>query len=154
MKTIHQQLSKTTEDVTGAFEANYFPREIAVYQQALRSTMALWEQLRLIQAEGPVEVTVRSHSTSVTLTVTSESGPAIVQDLHEQVARDAHRISGLLSRLHEDLDREGESAERIRLLNLLLTPVSSTGHALPDTSTLVSFLTDTPALGAKRRPAA
>lgn len=45
MKTIHEQLIQNREDVTGAFEANFFPREIAVCQQALRNVLAVWEQL-------------------------------------------------------------------------------------------------------------
>jgi hypothetical protein len=130
MKTIHEQINRNPEDVAGAFEANFFPREIAVYQQALRNVMAVWEQLRLIQAEGAVEVTVRSLSTTVTLGVNRDLGATIVQDMHDTVGADAHRISGLIDRLHADLARDGESADRIHMLELLLTPVGRDGKAL------------------------
>jgi hypothetical protein len=131
MKTIHEQINALPGDVAGAYEANFFPREIAIYQQALRNLLAVWDQLRLIQAEGPVEVTVRSRTTSVTLGIERDLGATIVQDLHEALNKDAHRISGLIERFHGQLVREGESTGRIKMLELLLTPVGPDGKALP-----------------------
>ncbi|RSK23949.1 hypothetical protein [Hymenobacter metallilatus] len=154
MKTIHQQITQSTQDVEGAFEANYFPRQIAAYQQSLRTLMALWDQLLLAQAEGITEITVRSRSISITMGISTDVGATVAQDLYESLGNDAHRTARLIAESHATLAKDGESAERLHLLGLLLTPVGSTGHALPDSGTAGPFLTDTPASKAKRRPAA
>jgi hypothetical protein len=131
MKTIHEQISELPIEVASAYEANFFPRQIEVCQKALRSLLAVWDELRLAQAEGITEITIRSRSTSFTLAVPKETGASIAMDLYEHLGKEAAGMSNAINCLHEDLAKDGESAGRISMLNLLLTPVGPDGMALP-----------------------
>lgn len=97
----------------------------------------------------------------MTLGLTSDLGVNIVQDLHEMMGRDTHRICGLIDCLHAGLARDGESAARIEMLRLLLTPVGPDGKALPQCAAAPSaqgpFLTEagsTPSVSRTKRHSA
>lgn len=129
MSTIHEQLQAHPQDAAGAYEANFFPREIAAHQDALRHLLTLWDALRLAQAEGITEVTMRSRTSTVMLTVPKIIGATMGLNLYEYLGNEASTVARTIERLHEELAREGESAERLTLLTLLLTPVGPDGHA-------------------------
>ena len=130
MKTIHEQIQELGERTVGAHEANFFPREISRAQAVLTGLLELYEQLRTAQEEGIFEVTIRSRKSTVTLPVTEEAANQLSEDLWSMVGNQCDKPANVIAYSHEMLLKEGESPRRIKMLELLLTPISNDGMAL------------------------
>lgn len=130
MKTIHEQIQELGDNTVGAHEANFFPREIARAQGILHGLLELYEQLQKAQGEGICEVTVRSRTTTVTLPVSEEAANQVAEDLWTMVGNQCDTQANVIAYSHEMLRKEGESPRRIKMLELLLTPISTDGMPL------------------------
>ena len=126
MKTVLDQL-KALDSQRGAYEANFFPRVIARLQQAYAALMNDFDAVSQAQAEGVIEVTIRSRTQHLTIAVDEKTSAEVAGLLIELLGDRLETMEANIIREHETLHIEGESAERIRRLALLQTPVDAQG---------------------------
>jgi len=138
MKTIHEQIQTLPQSVAGAYEANFFPLDIARHQAILRTLLADIDTITQAVSEGIFEVTIRTRSTTLTLPVDSAAtGSEVGMLLFEELGNKADRMAGIIADQHRLLVTEGESQNRIKMLELLLAPVDAQGYPVRTTPALV-----------------
>ena len=126
MQNIRQQLQAIKAEAYGAHEANFFPRTIGYAQCVLTTLLAQQEDILHAQAEGIIEVTVRTQSKTFTLAV-AEVSTQITEILYVLVGKRCDAQAREILYQHATFNKEGESADRIKNLELLLTPVDAQG---------------------------
>lgn len=126
MQNVHHQLRAIKAEAHGAHEANFFPRTISYAQHVLTTLLAQQEDILHAQAEGIIEVTVRTQSKTFTLAV-AEVSTSITEILYVLVGKRCDAQAREILYQLATLNKEGECTDRIKTLELLLTPVDAQG---------------------------
>lgn len=126
MQTIHHQLRAIKAEAHGAHEANFFPRTIGHAQRVLTTLLAQQEEILHAQAEGIIELTIRTQSKTFTLAV-AEVSTAITEILYVLVGKRCDFQAREILYQLATLNQEGECADRIKALELMLTPIDTQG---------------------------
>jgi len=129
MQTILQQFQHVDTNAD-AFDANFYPRLLARLQKAYTALLADYDSVWQAEAEGILEVTLRSRTQTLTVPVQGKVSPALALLLSEMLGDQLHDLQQRIILEHESLAREGESPDLVKLLTLLLTPIDEQGRAV------------------------
>ncbi|MBO3273204.1 hypothetical protein [Hymenobacter defluvii] len=134
MQTILDQFQQVDTNAN-ASSANFHVRSIERLQRAYTALLSEYDTIWQAEAEGIVEITLRSRTQTLTVPVGQRLSSAIAMQLSEVLDDQLHALQQRIIREHEDLLKEGDAGDEVKLLELLLTPVDAQGMPVQESST-------------------